>query len=750
MTQTTHAVVRHALCSGLGLLTLQAAVAQAPAAEAPPAAPTATASAALETVTVIGKRARQAPDTAGAVSAVTAEKLEALGAQSMSDYIQREPGVVFNSYQPGVSHVVLRGIATSSGNVQGQTTTGYYLNEVPLTEPGWTIVVPDIDTFDLARVEVLRGPQGTLFGSGAMGGALQYVANVADPRAFDAAVEATLSSTRNAKLGYAGKAMINVPIKENTLAVRAVAQYREDPGWLDNVGTGVKGANTTKLSGGRFSAVLTPSRDTTVSWLSLLQSTDSQDNAYRIRGLGELQRNTATPEPTETRVNLHSLRLDQELGFAKFTALAATQSKRQDWIFDYTPIRVYYNADLQLNLTNPLYIGSGGSSRSNSVELRLASPEGGKVEWLIGAMTFDTKKDLYEVIGAKGAAAQFDASPMYSPGAGAVIAPNGEVFNAFYSKVKGRESALFGEISYALSPAWKLSAGGRLFRTEVDNISTKVGFSTYPGAPVVEPSTASESDFNPKVSLTYAPNKDLMAYVLASEGYRFGTPNVQGISQYPVPAGSSSDSLRNYELGLRTRWDEGRLQFDATLFDIDWNSIQLRLQTPDFNNYATNGGKARSRGIELSALWRPTTAFEWQSSVTYQRARLQEDLEILWAGTAPKGSRLPGTSDWSVTNNFTYRFNGAYEPTLSLSHQYLSKGISDLNSAVPGATPNEQGGYHLLDLRYRMSFDSTTVSLFASNLTDKRGITRTVSETNGIGEGLVRPRTLGVTVHWKY
>jgi len=147
----------------------------------------------LETVVVTaGKLNESVREIAGSVSAVTDQQLQDLGAQSLADYIQRTPGVVFNSYQPGVSHVVMRGIATSSGNVQGQPTTGYFLNEVPLTEPGWTIAIPDVDAFDLNRVEVLRGPQGTLFGSASMGGAVNYVANVADASGFDASAELTV------------------------------------------------------------------------------------------------------------------------------------------------------------------------------------------------------------------------------------------------------------------------------------------------------------------------------------------------------------------------------------------------------------------------------------------------------------------------------------------------------------------------------------------------------------------------------
>lgn len=701
-------------------------------------------------VVTASKREQSVRDVAGSVSAVTDGQLQAIGAQSLADYIQRTPGVVFNSYQPGVSHVVVRGIATSAGNVQGQATTGYFLNEIPLTEPGWTIAIPDIDTFDLNRVEVLRGPQGTLFGSASMGGAVNYIANVADPSGFDAAVEATFGKTHNADPSADLKAMVNVPLKQDVFAIRAVAAHRDDPGYIDNIGTGVRGANDASIDGGRLSLVLKPGENTTLSWLSLRQKIDSKDNAYRMPELGDLVRNTAIPEFTDTDITVHSLRLDHDFGWAGLTALASRQKKKQNWRFDYTPVRPLYNADLDLDLASPLYINSGGDSEGDSIELRLTSPGGRHFEWLLGAMYFDTGKNLYEQIGADGAAGAFDRSSLFGPGSGAVIAPDGKIFNAFYTRVEGVEKALFGEASVNFTPQWKLTAGGRLFRTRVGNVSTQVGFSTYPGSPIVTPSETEESGFNPKLSLSWTPNDRVMLYALASEGFRFGTPNTPGLSAYPIPSGSHSDELRNYEFGVRSSWLDRRLQLDATAFYVDWSDIQLRLQTPDFFNYAANGGKASSQGIEFSAQWRPNARFDLAHTTTWQRARLEEDLFILWYGTAPKGSRLPGSADWSSSTTATVHFGGASQPTLILAHSYLSEGISDLNSAVPGATPNRQGGYNLFDLRFRMSFGNTDLTLFGANLADERGVTRTVPETNGLGQGIVRPRTFGVTVYWRY
>lgn len=701
-------------------------------------------------VVTAGKRNESVREIAGSASAVTGQQLEDLGAQSLGDYIQRTPGVVFNNYQPGVSHVVMRGIATSAGNVQGQPTTGYFLNEVPLTEPGWTIAVPDIDAFDLDRVEVLRGPQGTLFGSASMGGAVNYVANVANPGGFDAAAEVTASQTRNADVGFGAKAMVNLPIAEDLLAVRAVAQVRDDPGYLDNTGPGRTGSDGRRLAGGRLSLTLTPSDATTLSWLSLWQDTDADGNGYRLAGLGEFEYSTALPEFVDTQVAVHGLRLDQDLDFATLTALLSQQDKQQDWRSDFTPFREVYNADLGLDLDAPLYVASGGESTGRSLELRLASSGDRRLEWLVGGMVFQTDKRLSEALGAEGAAGAFDRSALFGPGSGAVVAPDGEVFHALHTDLDGSELAVFGEGTFHFDERWKATLGGRFFRTRVQSRTTQVGFSAWPGDPIVTDARTGEDGFNPKASLTWTPSGDLMLYALVSEGFRFGEPNTGGLSAYPVPSGSRSDSLVNYELGARSGFADGRLLVDATLFYVDWQDIQLRLQTPDFFNYASNGGKAYSRGIELATTWRPVAGFDWQFAATWQQARLDEDLEILWAGTAPAGSQLPGSADWTVSNVLNYQFDARFSPTLTLAHQYVGSGISDLNSAVPGAVRNEQGNYTLVDLRYRMTFGTTDLTLFGSNLGDVRGVTRSVLEANGTGQGIVRPRNFGVTVHWRY
>jgi iron complex outermembrane recepter protein len=249
-------------------------------------------------IVTAGKREQLLKDVSGSISALSEDDLRNLQAQSLSDYITRVPGVVFNDYQPGVSEVVIRGVASTTYHEANQATTGYYINEIPLTEPGFPLVIPDVDTFDLKRVEVLRGPQGTLFGSSSLGGAINYVVNTADASGFDAGFEGSLASTRRAgEVSYGAKAMVNVPIIEDQLAVRLVAFQRFDAGYLDNTGTGVDGSNDLRVRGLRGSLVWTPTDKTTFSVLSMYQEYDLDDQTYVLFGAPEtFERSTNVPE----------------------------------------------------------------------------------------------------------------------------------------------------------------------------------------------------------------------------------------------------------------------------------------------------------------------------------------------------------------------------------------------------------------------------------------------------------------------
>jgi iron complex outermembrane recepter protein len=698
----------------------------------------------LDTVIVTAnKREQELRDVAGSVSAYTGEQLQELGAQSLADYITRLPGVVFNDYQPGVSEIVIRGVAATTYHEQGQAVAGYYINEIPLSEPGWPIVIPDVDTFDLERVEVLRGPQGTLFGSASLGGLVNYIAREADPSAFDAAFQTSVGSTRESDdLNYGAKGMVNVPLIADKLAIRAVALERRDAGYVDNLRTAREDSNDLTTTGARLSAVFTPTEATQASWLSLYQETDLEDQTYVT--IPTLTRDTYAPEPHTTEMLLHSLRLDQDLGFANLTVLGALADKESRIVFDYT------NSFGPTYLAGNPTIGFGDAeSDSRNFEVRLGSIGESRLGWLVGAMYLESDKDSIDNIGQQGAAAYIDANPALFNGApGAVLAP-GDIFDRYLVNRTDEEVALFGELSFQLSEAWSLAAGGRLFEAKSENRVSRLPGISYPaGNSFAE--NKKDDGFTPKVTLTFKPHEDLMLYGLYSEGFRVGGANPNPPDATGAARAYDSDSVKNYELGVRSTLADGVLQLDATAFHIDWEDIQVRLFTiPGFFAYVTNAGGAEIDGVEFTGTVNVSRNFEFQTNVSYVDARTSEFVPDTFApgGGYAQGTTLPGSSEWTISNSLAFGFEGvALAPRFVLAHRYLSE------APVAFSGTNQKGDFHVVDVRGSVTLgENLGVSVFLNNALDEYGVLNAPFADFGTPLGSVlRPRTVGLTVDWSF
>jgi outer membrane receptor protein involved in Fe transport len=689
----------------------------------------------VESIVVVGKRGQTVANTAGGASVLSGEALSKIGAESFADYLGKLPGVVFNAGPSGNSTAVIRGVGTTAGLDQGQGTTGYYINEIPLTEVGYTISIPDIDTFDVSRVEVLRGPQGSLYGASSLGGAINYMAKEADTTGgFDAALETSLSKTVNANsLGYSGKAMLNVPLIANELAARVVVVKRETPGYLDNIGIGKKGSNDNRVTDGRVSLVWTPDSKTKVSWLSLWQSSFADDESFRMSRYGELERSTALPTSFDMDFALHSARVERDFGFAKLTALASYNKKQQELHFDYSP---YYPNFM--GTANPQLFRQLGESKNTNYEMRLASPDGGRFEWLIGASYQKTDKRFDEDLSA--------------PGANAVLSPQvdanllrGDYYYWGYGETHGTDKSVFGEASVNLDGGWKLTAGGRRYDTALNTGGSYYGV-FYPGGNVIPAGRQAENGFSPKLAVSYKPTPQTMYYAVASEGFRFGGANsLMPLAGFNTPGGWGSDSLRNYELGVKSSLLNRRITFDVDVFNIDWSDLQVRLSRPDGLTYGTNAGKARLRGVEFSGSFRATENLDLGVNYTYLDAKLTQDL---LQATVPlhKGQQLPGSSKNQLSSTLTYKWNDRHNASASLSGRYLSDAPANLQQ-----TEQRINGFSQFDGRYAMWFDNLELSLFVNNIADKRGVTFSYGSNDLFGqqEFVIRPRTAGVRLHWQ-
>ena len=282
-----------------------------------------------EILVTASKREQNQREVAESVTVFSGGELRGRGAQSFEDYIGCAPGVIFEQSIPYFSNVTIRGVGTTTyGPDQGQGTTGIYLNDIPLTDPSYAVSIPDIDTFDLQRVEVLRGPQGTMFGTATLGGAVNYIINPVSLDRFDARLESSVSGTEHSSgVGYSAKEALNLPIVTNVLGVRITAIKRFDPGYLDNIGTGEKDSNSNDYEQFRINALWQVNRKVSVSFFSFYDREDSPDQSYALPALGELRRDTTIPEYTDFVTRIDSLKVDADVNFATLSLSGARTQK---------------------------------------------------------------------------------------------------------------------------------------------------------------------------------------------------------------------------------------------------------------------------------------------------------------------------------------------------------------------------------------------------------------------------------------
>ena len=721
--------------SGAEVITSAAPLSQGPATEL------------AEVVVTAQKRKEDVRKISGSVTAYTSQQLEKIGAEKMEDYLTLTPGVAFYSDVPGLSRAVLRGVSTTTSIDQGQATVGYFINDVPLTDPYFTVAIPDIDAFDVDNVVVLRGPQGTLFGSATLGGSINYQAAKPDLSAFQSHVQVGVEGVDGGGVGASGKLMVNLPVVPDVFGVRAVYVYRNTPGYVDDVGTGEKNANSNLVRGGRVEAAWTPTATTSVNYMFLDQAQDTADSGYiQPQFSGALKKQAGFPEAYKFRTVIHNLRLDQDLGFGVLTATATYHKKTQNSVQDLTG----FFGPL-LPGTEPIHIGQFAYAKGTTFEARLASKPGEKLEYLVGAMHDDTRENIIDNFFSANAQQLVETTygGLFGPGIGQAGAPN----NVFYFAnvlFRGKETAAFGEASYHIDDQWKITLGGRAFETEARNTSTDSGFFNLLTSGALNTTLQGrqkERGFTPKVALTWTPNDNFMAYALASKGFRFGGPNINpSTPANPIPATFGSDSLWNYELGLRSSLFNRRLLVDATAFYVDWSGIQLRLNTPAGLAYAKNAGRARNYGLEGSTNWLIAPGLTLQTNLTYLEAALASDFDP-GAGQPiiRKGTALPGSAKWQVSNVLSYDWHdGPGRPQFVVTHRYSSSRAQDFTF------PTDLGSYSLVDGRVTFRVrDDATLTIFANNIGNRHALSAGQDVPGKIQHYIFTPRTFGLTFDYR-
>ena len=695
-----------------------------------------------EIVVTAQKKEERLQDTPVPVAVLNANTLAESSQVLIRDYASSVPGfaVTPGIYPGSVSVLTIRGI--NSGG--GVPSVGVVIDDVPYGSSygGHTGAdVPDIDPGDLARIEVLRGPQGTLYGAGSMGGLVKFVTKDPSTTGFSSRVEVGTDYVANgAEPGFDARASANIPINDN-LAVRVSAFTRQDAGYIDNVISRVNGVNEGEASGGRVSLWWRLSEDFSLKLSALYQHvrTNGAPDADVLPGLGDLKQNyipTVAGYPTGLGGNLRTDQLYSAVLKGKFAGieLISVSAFGRDYSYnslDYSYAFGGFSEQLFQVPGAPFY--NYDSTKTLSEEFRLSSSLWNKLDWQVGAFYSRELENDLQISDAATAA-------------GVVVGP-GAVFQNYYEgSPKFQEYAAFVDLTYHFTDRFSLEVGGRQSHI---SLAYPTNMFALAGPPIAKAAVSSSSTpFTYLVTPQFKVGPDLMLYARFASGFRPGSPN----APLPgVPGAMDPDTTQTYETGIKGDFLHHTLSLDASLYYIDYSKIQLTVRVEDGMEkgtvYGANGGQAKSEGLELSLTSRPLTGLTISGWVDYDDAVLTQSFPGNSTVYGASGNRLPGSSRWSVSVSVEQEFP-LPDSTIGFvgaAANYVGDRVGNFQGA--GVERQLYPSYTRADLRAGVRYNAWTVNLYANNIANVRG---------ELGGGLdaaapysftfIQPRTLGVSV----
>jgi iron complex outermembrane recepter protein len=694
-----------------------------------------------EIIVTAEKRSERLQDTPVPVSVIDADSLLAANQLRLQDYFTSVPGLMVQSAGRAFQLLSIRGVAPVGGN----PTVGITVDDVPYgssTGIGGGLVTPDIDPGDLAQVEVLRGPQGTLYGTNSIGGLIKFVTVDPSTEGMSGRLQAGTSTVYNgAELGYSARGSFNLPLS-NTLAVNGSAFTRIDPGFIDDAATGQKGVNEQHASGGRLAALWKPSDSFSLKLAGLIEET-KRDGAdvieaeppsippYTLQSLQ--QSNLRGTGRDDRRIENFSATLNATVGVAKITAITGYNVNR---FFDSLDLTYAFGG-----LAQQFYQVSGASTTIDSEtkkltqEVRVSIPIGTSLEWLVGG--FYTHESTPYALNY----------PAVNPATGA------EVGQILYIDDPStyEEYAGFTDLKWQLTERFNIQFGGR--ETQYNQSYSTVYSGPYIGAtPLVFPEAFAKANaFTFLVTPQFKISQNLMVYARGASGFRAGGPNTDCVA-IGVECQYKSDTTKNYELGIKGSGLNDTLSFDASLYHIDWRNIQLQLVDPTtLQGYTGNGGRAKSQGLEFSIESKPLSGLTLSGWLALSDAVLTQAIPQGGPGSAygVAGDRLPYNSrfsgriaaqqDFPLTSDLTGFVAGA------VSYYSAREGLFGTFGATERLT---FPAYAQTDLRAGVTYESWMVNLYANNIANKLAFLDGGAGYGGatFGYQVITPRTVGLSV----
>jgi len=682
-------------------------------------------------------------DTAMSVNACSGEQLAKNGYTSIGQVLDSIPGVTSIASGPNENRIIIRNVATSTQEA-GSATSATYFDDFVVS--GVLASAAEIRLVDMQRIEVLKGPQGTLFGRSAMGGIVRYISNKPDPEAFAAGINTYVSSTTDGGDNIGGHGYINLPINDS-LALRLVAYSYQHDGFIDNVELGVEDFNEEDTVGGRAALRWQPTDQFTLDLTYINQEIDGAPNWVTTIHSAEgdipfdVERRDQVAGIAQQSINEHEiLNFSASYEFDTFTAtLLATRSEETfNFVFDQ---REYVGVSSGC-VCDFLDSGDRSNIDTDIIEFRLVSQSNSAFDWIVGAYYEDSGTNGQQLI-------RYFGEPQLA--LGFIPLTNGSVQIDTGFQIKESESAIYGELGYSISEATHVTFGYRRSDVEFGRTTTRANgifdFLTGTTALVGIPFDTQEDVDTYKVSLEHSVNEDLFVYFTATSGYRrggFNTPTfIAPFSTF------DSDSLWNYEIGVKSTWLDGRLVANASLYFLDWSDIQLVVQDPvTFVRATENVGKAEIPGFEFSLAYQLTDTLDVSFSGSLSNPELKEDVPGGVSGK--KGDTLPGSADenFAVMANWNKPLDNGLGLFATATYKYVGKRLNDFNTDLDVGLSS----YSLMDAR--AGFNSPrgySVSVYANNLFDE-AIEYVIDRQGPFFESVPtnRPRTVGLNLIWDF
>jgi outer membrane receptor protein involved in Fe transport len=723
-----------------------------------------------EVIVTAQKRTENLLEIPASITVLSADMIERQRVENLLDLEALVPGLDVVVTTPGQSRVTLRGINT--GGVA--STVGVYLGEVPFGSStglaNGAVLAGDFDTFDMATVEVLRGPQGTLYGASSLGGVLRYVPNRPSAESFEARFQGSLETVTDGDLGYSLKGLVNVPLSDQ-FALRASGFYRFDDGFIDSIGNNPvpslttpglaiidgtmveENINTADTFGGRISALYEPSDKFSLLLAAQTQTIESgapnliDADPTTLEPLFGLVQSRYFDQTVDTDYQVFDATIDWDLGPVSLVSVTSFNSLEQN---------IQLDATVDTSLTGGIYLASfvtfllgDDVNRPLSAvlpqvtatdkftqEFRLVSQDNEKFEWLVGGFyTDEDSKIVQEIVAIEGGTGEIAADiPLLA---------EATIFSTY------EEYALFGNATWHVTPRFDLAFGAR--QSWNDQVASQVLEGLLIGGRVeFDDATSSESPFTYSFSPRYSTSDNSSIYGRIATGFRPGGPNIlpPGAPE-DTPATYDSDSLTSYEVGWKSNSSDGKFSLDLAVFYLDWQDIQLFV---DYNGIGINGngGTALSKGAEFAFSAIPTDGLILTLNGAYTDAYLTQDTDPIVGGL--DGDPLPYIPEWS------FGFSGDYEWTVRGDSQlYVGGGIAyvgdrafDYDDRDENGAPRRVDSYFTLDLRAGAYIGRWSFEIYCRNLSNEMGIVSVTTEgalPNGAyGLSIIRPRAIGLSV----